>query len=101
GLVSFYASVRTYQPFFAWHGFEAEAVAIQERFRAGDEKGMVDACPDEMVDALSLAGTASDVRKALSGYDGLADGVKVSPPTHLVPPEVTRAVQHRILMELT
>jgi alkanesulfonate monooxygenase SsuD/methylene tetrahydromethanopterin reductase-like flavin-dependent oxidoreductase (luciferase family) len=100
GLVAFYASVRTYQPFFAFHGFEAEAIAIQERFRARDEQGMIDACPDAMVDALAFAGTADDVRAALKGYDGIVDGIKLSPPTHLVPPEITRESQRRILESL-
>jgi probable F420-dependent oxidoreductase len=97
GLVAFYASVRTYQPFFAYNGFEAEAVAIQERFRTGDEAGMIDVCTDEMVDALTLAGSASDVMKSLRRYEGIADAVKLSPPTHLVPPEVTRHAQEQIL----
>jgi len=101
GLVAFYASVRTYQGFFAFHGFEADAVAIQERFRAGDEQGMVDACPDEMVDALTFAGTADEVRKRLHDYDGLVDGIKLSPPTHLVPAEVTLHAQQQILEHLT
>ena len=97
GLVAFYASVRTYQPFFAFHGFEAEAVAIQQAFRAGDETAMVDACPDAMVDALAFAGTADEVRASLRGYDGVVDGIKLSPSTHLVPAEVTRESQRRIL----
>jgi probable F420-dependent oxidoreductase len=97
GLVAFYASVRTYEAFFDFHGFLAEAKTIQERFRAGDEPGMIDACPDEMVDALTLAGTADDVRAGLARYDGIADDVKLSPPTHGVVPEVTRTVQARIL----
>lgn len=101
GLVAFYASVRTYEPFFEFHGFGAEARAIQERFRAGDEQGMVDACPDEMVDALTLAGTAQEVRDKLRQYEGLADGVKLSPPTHLVPAEVTRRAQASILENLS
>ncbi len=100
GLVAFYASVRTYQPFFAFHGFEAETVAIQERFRAGDEQAMIDACPDEMVDALAFAGTAGDVRAKLKEYDGIADAIKLSPPTHLVSPEVTRHAQAGILEHL-
>ena len=100
GLVSFYATVRTYEPFFEFHGFAREAREIQERFRAGDTKGMIDATPDEMVDALSLAGTPDEVRERLAGYEGIADGVKLSPPTHLVPPEVTRTCQTAILTHL-
>jgi probable F420-dependent oxidoreductase len=97
GLVAFYATVKTYDAFFAFHGFEAEAAEIRERFRAGDTKGMVDATPDEMVDALSLAGSPDEVRARLAEYEGIADGVKLSPPTHLVPAEVTRACQAAIL----
>jgi probable F420-dependent oxidoreductase len=97
GLVAFYASVRTYTDFFAYHGFAAECAAIQERFRAGDEEGMVDACPDEMVDAFTFAGTPDEVRARLGEYEGLADAVKVTPPTHLVDEEVTRLAQERIL----
>ena len=100
GLVSFYATVRTYEPFFDFHGFAPQAQEIQERFRAGDTKGMIDATPDEMVDALSLAGTPDEVRKRLASYEGIADGVKLSPPTHLVPPEVTRASQAAIIEHL-
>lgn len=100
GLVAFYASVRTYQPFFAFHGFEAEAVAIQAAFRAGDEQAMIDACPDEMVDALTLAGTADEVRARLATYEGIADRMKLTPPTHLVSDEVTRHAQAQILEHL-
>lgn len=100
GLVAFYASVRTYQPFFAFHGFEAEAVAIQTAFRAGDETAMVDACPDEMVDALTFAGTPDEVRARLTAYEGIADRMKLTPPTHLIPDEVTRHTQAMILEHL-
>lgn len=97
GLVAFYATVRTYEPFFAYHGFGEEASKIQERFREGDEKGMIEACPDEMVDALALAGTPDEVRSRLREYEGKADGMKLSPPTHLVPVEVTRQAQAGII----
>ena len=100
GLVAFYASVRTYNDFFEFHGFLDEAMAIQERFRAGDEQGMVDACPNEMVDALTLAGSPDEVRSRLKDYVGLADAVKLSPPTHLVSEEVTRHAQREILEHL-
>lgn len=97
GLIAFYASVRTYTDFFAYHGFKDEATEVQQRFRAGDEQGMIDAVPDEMVDTFTLAGTPDDVRKRLADYEGLADVVKVTPPTHLVPEEATRTAQENIL----
>jgi len=37
------------------------------------------------------------VRARLKEYEGLADGIKLSPPTHLVSPDVTRHAQHQIL----
>jgi probable F420-dependent oxidoreductase len=100
GLVAFYATVRTYNDFFDFHGFLPQAQTIQERFRAGDEQGMIDACPDEMVDALALAGTADDVRARLAEYGAVVDGIKLSPPTHLVPADVTRHCQRQILEHL-
>jgi len=100
GLVAFYATVRTYEAFFDFHGFAAEAAAIRERFKAGDEHGMVDACPAAMVDAFALAGTPDEVRERVRSYEGIVDGLKLSPPTHLVPEEVTRQMQKNILEAL-
>jgi len=97
GVVAFYATVRTYEDFFAWHGFGGEAKAVREAFRSGDARGMVDAVPDAMVDALTLAGTPDEVRERLGGYEGVVDAVKLSPPTQLVPAEATRAAQAGIL----
>lgn len=97
GLVAFYATVKTYDDFFDFHGFLPEAKRIQELFRAGDQAAMADAVPDEMVDALTFAGTPDDVRERLQAYTGLADVLKLSPPTHLVPVEVTRESQAAVL----
>lgn len=101
GLVAFYATVRTYRDFFAWHGFGAEAAAVQTAFKAGDVSAMVDAVPDAMVDALTFTGTADDVRARIHAYEGLVDEIKLSAPTHHVPAEVTRATQRAILEELS
>jgi probable F420-dependent oxidoreductase len=97
GLVAFYATVRTYEPFFEWHGFLDEARAVQKAFRAGDHDGMVAAVPEAMVERLTLAGTVDEVRAGLARYDGLADRVKLSPPIHFVPDEVTAEVQDAII----
>lgn len=97
GLVAFYATVRSYDEFFEFHGFGDEARAVQERFRAGDTEGMSAAVPDAMVDALTLAGTAAEVGERLTAYEGLADVVKLSVPTHMVPAQVTRQAQHALL----
>jgi probable F420-dependent oxidoreductase len=97
GLVAFYATVKTYDDFFDFHGFLPEAKRVQELFRAGEHDRLGDAVPDEMVDALAFAGTPDDVRARLAAYDGLADMVKLSPPTHFVAAEVTRTAQRGII----
>jgi alkanesulfonate monooxygenase SsuD/methylene tetrahydromethanopterin reductase-like flavin-dependent oxidoreductase (luciferase family) len=97
GLVAFYATVRTYEPFFEWHGFLDEARAVQAAFRAGDHEGMVAAVPEAMVARLTIAGTVDEVRAGLARYEGLADRIKLSPPTHFVPADVTAEVQDAII----
>lgn len=97
GLVAFYATVRTYTDFFESLGFGREANEIQRLFREGDIERTIGAATEEMVDALTITGTLDEVRRKLERYDGVADVVKLSPPTHFVPPEVTREAQQGIL----
>jgi probable F420-dependent oxidoreductase len=97
GLIAFYASVRTYEPFFDFHGFLGEARAVQKAFQDGDNRAMIDLVPDGMVDALTLAGTPDEVRERLTAYHGLVDAVKLTPPTHFVAGEVTRLAQDNII----
>jgi alkanesulfonate monooxygenase SsuD/methylene tetrahydromethanopterin reductase-like flavin-dependent oxidoreductase (luciferase family) len=49
-------------------GFGDAAEAIGERVRAGDLKGAVGLVPDEMVDALLMAGSADRVRARAAAY---------------------------------
>ena len=98
GLVGFYASVRTYADFFAFHGLAEEQDAVVAAFRGGrgaDHLG--DVVSDRMVDALTLTGTREEVRQRLQAYDGIADAVKLSPPTHGLPADETRAAQDQII----
>lgn len=97
GLIAFYATVKTYEPLFEFHGFLAQARAVRAAFVLGDRRAMLAAVPDAMVDALALADTPERVRERLGEYDGLADAVKLSPPTHLVAPASTRAAQEHLL----
>ena len=97
GLVAFYASVKTYTPFFAYHGFEAEALRIQKAFRSGNTDAMLDATRDEMVDAVTLSGTPDEVAGKLDAYRPLVQAVKVSAPTHLLPLHKTLEAQTAIL----
>lgn len=97
GLVAFYASVKTYTEFFAFHGFGDVARRVQAAFREGDIRGMIEVVPDEMVDTLTISGTPERAREKLAAYEGLVDTVKLSPPTHFVSKEVTRAAQQSLI----
>jgi probable F420-dependent oxidoreductase len=98
GTVGFYASVRTYQDFFAFHGLGEDQAKVVELFRSGvGADYLADAVSDEMVDALTLAGTGADVKTRLSGFEGLANTIKLTPPTHGLRPEETRNCQEEIL----
>ncbi|MGW5158210.1 LLM class flavin-dependent oxidoreductase [Nonomuraea wenchangensis] len=98
GLVGFYASVRSYADFFAFHDLAGEQAAVVEAFRSGrgaDHLG--DVVPDRMVDAVTLAGDPGQVHARLAAYEGLADTVKLTPPTHGLPAAETRAAQQSII----
>jgi probable F420-dependent oxidoreductase len=98
GLVGFYATVKTYADFFEYHGLLAEQDEVIAKFRSGissDQLG--DVVPDGMVDKLTLAGTAEEVRDRIGEYQGIADTVKLTPPTHGLAPEITRQAQNQIL----
>jgi len=98
GLIGFYATVKTYAEFFEFHGLAAEQQAIIEKFKSGvssDDLG--DIVPDHMVDALTLAGTAEEVRDRIRAYEGIADAVKLTPPTHGLTADITRKAQNQIL----
>lgn len=97
GLVAFYATVKTYESFFEFHGFLDEVRAVREAFRSRDHAAMVAAVPDAMVDALMFADTPERIRERLDAYTGLVDEIKLSPPTHFVDADVTRAAQANII----
>lgn len=97
GVAGFYASVRTYADFFEFHGLGEDQKRVIEAFRSGTgAEHLSDAVSTPMIDTLTLAGTASEVGARIEGYTGLADSVKITPPTHLEPEE-TRRAQDRII----
>lgn len=98
GTVGFYGSVRTYADFRAAHGLSAEHATVPEAFRAGaatDDPAA--AVPDRMVEAVTAAGTADDVRRRIPAFDGVAASVKLSPASHGMTPSEIRACQDRLI----
>lgn len=98
GLVGFYASVRTYADFFAFHGLAEQQQAVIEAFRSGRGADyLADSVTDEMVEALTLCGNRDQVAAQIAAYEGKADSVKLSPPTHGLSAADTRKAQNEIL----
>ena len=96
GVVGFYASVASYAELFS--GFaDAHAAAVATRRAGTAPDRLADVIPDEMVAAFTLAGTTEDVRRGLAAYEGLADAVKLAPPTHGLGPDEIRAAQNAII----
>ncbi|GAA3228238.1 LLM class flavin-dependent oxidoreductase [Dactylosporangium siamense] len=98
GVVGFYASVRTYADLFAFHDLADEQQRVIEAFRGGlPADGLAGAVAPAMVDRLTLAGTPDQVAARIAEYGGLAGAIKLSPPTHGLPPSRIRALQQQIL----
>jgi alkanesulfonate monooxygenase SsuD/methylene tetrahydromethanopterin reductase-like flavin-dependent oxidoreductase (luciferase family) len=98
GLVGFYASVKTYADFFAFHGLAGDQQAVIDTFRAGaSSDDLAGSVSRPMVDALTLTGSRDEVAARVAAYDGVADSVKLSPPTHGLPAGETRAAQEQII----
>jgi probable F420-dependent oxidoreductase len=98
GLVGFYASVRTYADFFAFHGLAGQQQAVVDAFRGGTgAEHLAGTVSAEMIDALTMAGGRDEVAARIAGYAGLADSVKLSPPTHGLSAAETRAAQDELL----
>ena len=60
--VAFNSTVKTYRVVHRHHGWEDHAERIREKWIGGDFAAAVQAVPDEMVDAITLAGTPDEVR---------------------------------------
>lgn len=99
GVVGFYSTVRTYSDFFDFHGFAEQQQAIIDEFRGGDgvAQKLGDLVPDDMVSAFTISGNPDDIAESLAAYEGIVDAVKLSPPTHGLAPQQTRAAQQALI----
>ena len=98
GHVGFYASVRSYADFFAFHGLGEAQQQVVEAFRGGrGAEHLAEAVTPEMVDALTLNGDRDRVAEQLAHYVGLADAVKLSAPTHGLSPAQIRTAQDQVI----
>lgn len=80
-VVAFNSTVKTYRVVHRHHGFEGHAEAIRERWQGGDFQAAVEAVPDEMLDAIALAGTPEEVRARFDErWAGLYEHTLLWPP---------------------
>lgn len=80
-----------YQPVWDATGFTKEAAHSKERFLAGDITGALDAITDDMVAALTVAGTPDDVRKGLKPYTERLDVIVSMSPGQFIAPDEAAA----------
>jgi alkanesulfonate monooxygenase SsuD/methylene tetrahydromethanopterin reductase-like flavin-dependent oxidoreductase (luciferase family) len=84
--IALYAGVRQYEPFFAAHGFGAEAKACQAAVDRHDYAGAgAAAVTDEMAATFVIAGSADECRRRFEPMWTLADSFLLVPPFLEVP----------------
>ncbi|WP_027343184.1 LLM class flavin-dependent oxidoreductase [Hamadaea tsunoensis] len=94
--VGFYAGVQSYAELFA--AYPDEHAAAVTALRSGTPaEALGHLVSREMAAAFTLSGTPDEVAARLSAYEGIADAVKLSPPTYGLPPEEIRAAQDRLI----
>ena len=79
--IAFYVAPKAYGPVMEISGFGAEAAAIQTAFRKGDHEAMIAAVSDAMIEQMSVAGTADEVRDALPAIERRYDHAALYSPS--------------------
>lgn len=85
--VAFYAGVEQYEPYFAAHGFEKEARALQEGVKRGDYLGVKHLVTDEMARTFVVCGTPDEVKARVEKLWDVVDSVSLMPPAYALAPE--------------
>jgi alkanesulfonate monooxygenase SsuD/methylene tetrahydromethanopterin reductase-like flavin-dependent oxidoreductase (luciferase family) len=79
-------------------GFAPTTQKIRAALVRGDIPGMVDAVTDDMIDALTFAGTPNEVRRQMAAWEGLVDLMLLyCPPALTMDPAETRAAHETII----
>jgi probable F420-dependent oxidoreductase len=92
-VIAFNSTVKTYRATHRAAGFEAEAEAIRAAWSRGDGEAMVAAVTDDMIDAITLAGTPTEVRERFTRrWQGVYERPLLWPPAFLGRAAVTAAI---------
>jgi len=95
--IGFYATVHSYLPIWEVGGWGGLADGIRESFRSRDIAGIMKAIPDDMVDAIAIAGTPDECREALARYEGLIDVPVFYPPSFGLPGKDAKRARDHII----
>ena len=79
--IAFYYTTRLYHSVLDVHGWRPVGEEIAQAFRRGDFAAMADAVPDELVDAIAIAGRPQEVRDRIRQWDGLSDHLLLYSPS--------------------
>ncbi|MDE2563106.1 MAG: LLM class flavin-dependent oxidoreductase [Sphingomonadales bacterium] len=94
--IAFYTQSPQYLRYFTEIGFGSEARAIQAAFAAQDYAAMARACPDEMVCAITVLGSADNVRAQVAERAVHADSITPVVPQFGIEPEKAAVYRQRI-----
>ena len=94
--IAFYTQSPQYLRYFEAIGFGKEASAIQAAFAAQDYSAMSEACPDEMVTAITVLGSAHEVRDQVVERIAFADSFTPVVPQFGVDPGKAAIYRQRI-----
>ena len=94
--IAFYTQSPQYLRYFAEIGFGSEAQAIQAAFVAQDFAAMARECPDEMVTAITVLGSADEVRTQIAERAIEADAITPVVPQFGIAPEKAAVYRQRI-----
>lgn len=85
-MIGFYLTVKTYDPYVEFHGWEAQTEALRAAFRKGDTDAMAAAVTDDMVEQIAVVGTTETAREMLRKRVGSLprDVGYFAPPSFLV-----------------
>ena len=80
--VAFYGGIEQYEPYFAAHGFGAEAKRLQAGVKRGDYMSVRHLVPDEMAQTFVVCGTSDEVRTRVAAIWEVADSATLVPPSY-------------------
>ncbi len=94
--IAFYGTVKTYDPIWEMHGFQAPINQVRRAFVRNDHAAMLEAVTDEMVDVFTIAGTSDYVVKRLAELQELADVLWVGGPVYYLPHDQIRTYRQNL-----